>query len=293
MFDIPSTIKAAVQSTHAVDSLPAIPTQDWVKRCAASVSHVCDRCVVLSLVATLESRDDTIDVITSGVSISTPSSTSEHDSRAIALQDRTERLNRLGFSMPESAQSVGLVAPISAIEPSWSTTPIGRALAGVQSSMPLLHAIPIKTKHANLWLLNFIGFEQGVPQEQAQMTLYMLNALHRPLSTRAHDALSNVSNPRAWLTDREQSVLEELIEGHSVRVIAEKLGRSAHTVHDHVKNLHKKIGASSRGELIANALGHNHPGDTASVTDPVLMLFPSDQVAEFKPSHVMARPLRS
>lgn len=293
MLDIPKTVREAVQTTTLVDALPSIPTQEWVKLCAEALSHIGERTTVLSLVGTIEPGSDSISVITSGVAIPASAKNGEHDSRAIAMQDRSERLNRLGLIIPDQARSIGLVAPLAAIEPNWSNTPIGRVLSGVQSNHPLIHALPLKAKHANIWLLNFVSFEPGVTQEQAQITLHILNALHRPLSVRAHEALSNVSNPRAWLTDREQSVLGELIEGHSVRVIAEKIGRSAHTVHDHVKNLHKKIGASSRGELIAKALGSNRQIDSGAIADPVLMVFAGDQVTEYKPAHVMARPLRT
>ena len=41
-----------------------------------------------------------------------------------------------------------------------------------------------------------------------------------------------------------------------MREIADALERSPHTVHDHVKSLHRKLNASSRGELIARTLGH-------------------------------------
>jgi len=60
----------------------------------------------------------------------------------------------------------------------------------------------------------------------------------------------------SWLTGREQQVLEQLTLGRSVREIAEDIGRSPHTVHDHVKSLHRKLSASSRGELVARALGY-------------------------------------
>lgn len=59
-----------------------------------------------------------------------------------------------------------------------------------------------------------------------------------------------------WLTPREQDVLELLVEGKSVREISDELSRSPHTVHDYVKSLHRKLGASSRGELVARVLGH-------------------------------------
>jgi DNA-binding CsgD family transcriptional regulator len=65
-----------------------------------------------------------------------------------------------------------------------------------------------------------------------------------------------IDNPRSWLTLREQEVLEQLTLGRSVKEIAQDLGRSPHTVHDHVKSLHRKLAATTRGELIARALGH-------------------------------------
>ena len=52
---------------------------------------------------------------------------------------------------------------------------------------------------------------------------------------------------------------EHLALGKSVKQIASDLARSPHTVHDHVKSLHRKLNASSRGELIARALGHLAP----------------------------------
>jgi len=66
------------------------------------------------------------------------------------------------------------------------------------------------------------------------------------------------------LTHREQVVLDLLTRGRTVRQIAEELGRSPHTISDHIKSLHRKLGASSRGELIARALR----GGTPRVNEP-------------------------
>ncbi|MEL6741849.1 MAG: helix-turn-helix transcriptional regulator, partial [Planctomycetota bacterium] len=73
-----------------------------------------------------------------------------------------------------------------------------------------------------------------------------------------------------WLTAREQEVLEKLTLGMSVREIAETIGRSPHTVHDHVKSLHRKLNATSRGELVARALGYiDAQGRTAEAKAPL------------------------
>ena len=62
-------------------------------------------------------------------------------------------------------------------------------------------------------------------------------------------------HPGEWLSPKEQAVLERLVLGRSVPEIARDLARSPHTVHDHVKNLHRKLSTRSRGELVARALG--------------------------------------
>jgi two-component system nitrate/nitrite response regulator NarL len=63
-----------------------------------------------------------------------------------------------------------------------------------------------------------------------------------------------------WISLREREVLDMLVEGLTVPEIAGRLNRSPHTVHDHVKSLHRKLGAKSRGELVAAALGHPREG---------------------------------
>lgn len=58
-----------------------------------------------------------------------------------------------------------------------------------------------------------------------------------------------------WVTCKEQETLELLARGWSVKEIADALGRSPHTIHDHVKSLHRKLGAKTRGELVARFFG--------------------------------------
>lgn len=61
----------------------------------------------------------------------------------------------------------------------------------------------------------------------------------------------------AWITPREQEVLELLVLGYSVREIGEKLNRSPHTIHDYVKSMHRKLAEGNRGALVARALGQH------------------------------------
>jgi DNA-binding NarL/FixJ family response regulator len=58
----------------------------------------------------------------------------------------------------------------------------------------------------------------------------------------------------AELPPRLGQVLRCLARGLSEKQIAAELDLSAHTVHDYVKALHRRLGVASRGELLARAL---------------------------------------
>ena len=63
------------------------------------------------------------------------------------------------------------------------------------------------------------------------------------------------------LSDREQDVLAELVDGRSTTQIAHVLFISAHTVRDHIKSIFAKVGVSSRGELVSELYRlHYEPG---------------------------------
>jgi DNA-binding CsgD family transcriptional regulator len=57
--------------------------------------------------------------------------------------------------------------------------------------------------------------------------------------------------PLPHLTRRQQQVLDHLAAGASEKELADQLGLSNHTVHDHVKAVHRAFGVRSRGELLA------------------------------------------
>jgi DNA-binding CsgD family transcriptional regulator len=59
----------------------------------------------------------------------------------------------------------------------------------------------------------------------------------------------------AWLTVRETQVLDLLVTGDGEQEIADKMRRSRFTVHDHVKNIYRKLGVTTRAELVRLAVG--------------------------------------
>jgi DNA-binding NarL/FixJ family response regulator len=66
--------------------------------------------------------------------------------------------------------------------------------------------------------------------------------------------LRRTAAPATALTDREQQVLELLVEGHSSQAIADRLFLSMNTVRNHVQNVLVKLGAHSRLEAVATAV---------------------------------------
>jgi DNA-binding CsgD family transcriptional regulator len=91
-------------------------------------------------------------------------------------------------------------------------------------------------------------------------------SLHRPWGDRDfsdHDRLLvetiyRVAAPLlaapAGFSPRQRAVLDGLCRGLSEKQIADELKLSPHTVHDYVKELHRRLGARNRGELLAKAL---------------------------------------
>lgn len=305
------SIARVIQATERLCSLPAIPTQDWASEVANALADLSPTLIVGVLIAHLDAQSYAINPISTGVSqiqSDLHSTDSGSVNKALYLQDKLERVTSLGFQPPTNTLARGLVAPFSLLHQHWATTPIGRIFAAQHLQNPILAIIPITDKNPGFVLIIILAndnelinqkFSTHSPESVDRMT-ETLSGLLPVISSKASLALEQVSNPKAWLTDREHEILDQLILGYSVRVIAGNLGRSAHTVHDHVKNLHKKLGASSRGELIAKALGYRPSpdnlaaNDTQPASNPII-LTGSSLLAELKPqpqTAIHARPLR-
>ncbi len=87
-------------------------------------------------------------------------------------------------------------------------------------------------------------------------------------------ALAGTTPPDVQLDDdwtpRERQTLDLLLTGASEKSVAAQLGISPHTVHDYVKIIYRRLGVTSRAELMAHAIsrsGRTPPG-TAARTAP-------------------------
>ena len=106
----------------------------------------------------------------------------------------------------------------------------------------------LETLRSDLVLVSYVWrAEDGVEPAALQ-------AGFRMLASAAQRLLPAGGGEIAWLSERETEVLDLIVEGYPVPEIARRFCRSPHTVHDHVKSIHRKTGASTRGELVAAAL---------------------------------------
>jgi DNA-binding CsgD family transcriptional regulator len=288
------SITRAIQATQRICLLPAIPTHNWATDLADALADLSPALSVGVLIAHIDPQTQSVSPICAAVGhVHNTQSTADVTHQSLYLQDRLHRLTSLGCDLPDEAFDRGLIAPLFVLHPHWPSTPIGRIFANSHLQSPILMIVPFAHDHPGYVLILTLAFEKDAhaskPTDQTHATLEStsdiidtLAALFPLIKTKAHLALNRVTDHKAWLTDREQEILDHLILGHSVRVIAERLGRSAHTVHDHVKNLHKKLDASSRGELIAKALGHQAPDTKCQTTEPII-LTGETSLAELKP----------
>ena len=250
-----SVLARVVGRAHELSSLPAIATTDWAERAAvvfgAAVGSFAGYAAVL--VVELNAGGTVSQVETTGVVWYGRNAGAPAPSGVPQAATELARLTTLGWDARSQAVRVGLLSAVLGSE-RWSSSPLAAALGGARGGEPLLAVGPLGQGQSSRLVIVVLSPDAGTgfePQDAA-----VVRALMPILLGRAYTAFGDSESRVAAISDREQVVLNQLIMGKSVRQIAEELGRSPHTVHDHVKSLHRKLNASSRGELIARALGH-------------------------------------
>lgn len=254
--------------------LPAVATQDWADRAADALTGIDPSCRVGVMIVDFDenARPGTADAAAVHASDLEARRSSDPKKEAAAARMRLERINDLGLLFPSEAMTRGLAADADDLG-DWRSGPLARIWEPHQTETLLIGIAPIGPSGSpeegvvHRCLVAFIALS-NVDPAGSRPTARTLAALIPLLAERAALAMPAGQNI-SWLTDREQDVLDRLTLGRSVREIAEDLGRSPHTVHDHVKSLHRKLSASSRGELVARALGHN-PMPAARVEPTVI-----------------------
>ncbi|HHN77389.1 MAG TPA: LuxR family transcriptional regulator [Phycisphaerales bacterium] len=255
------TLQAACEIAEVMCHLPAIATLDWLDRAAETLHPVVTPSRVCVLIVHTDPSGNGVQLEAagfSGVAGSNRHSSADESNIELSVRSRAERLESIGFAPPDQPMVGNLADLLGGGD--WRTRGLGLLWQGIPASGVLVAAGPLGgVDRGRLLIVQIALAEHGAEAKPGQFEL--LAAVYPLLVRRALLAIGATrATATRWLTSREQEVLDLLILGKSVRVIADELGRSPHTVHDHVKSLHRKLGASSRGELVARALGHTPLG---------------------------------
>ncbi|MBL0920810.1 MAG: response regulator transcription factor [Phycisphaerales bacterium] len=233
--------------------LPAIATQDWCDRAAVVLSKLFDGAPVGVAIGEIDASGTFLRLESVGAAGAVLSAEKQD-----VIRRRFEMATKLGWTLGEPSTWNGPLAARLADLPvglSWAAQEAGRQWANIGVSELLVGAATISPQRPGRVVIIEVGRPGGRPFEDADTTT--LSGVMRAVARRAFKAFGPdpISSNR-MLTPREQEVLSRLALGESVKEIAVRLDRSPHTVHDHVKALHRKLQASSRGALIARALGY-------------------------------------
>lgn len=273
-----ASLAAAVRIAENISALPAVPTQNWCDQAAATLLPLGRSLLASVLLGQIDEAGRVVRQEATGVAgwntanVTTTIGRTVESSASVLLDSNEPALAGLRASVSQ-AKELGWAPGVQAGNSSrvgladelgtgnWRQGALGkrwlRAVGAIDASSLslMLGAALLPGQTPGRVLLIELGIrDKSLAPESA---LAVFAAVLPSLARRAFAAVgAEPSDSTHWLTIREQTILNHLLMGKSVREIAEELGRSPHTVHDHVKALHRKLGANSRGELVARALGH-------------------------------------
>lgn len=239
-------VRRGVEAAEALAALPAIATQDWCDRAATILSNALGGVEVGLAIGQIGPSGVLQRMEAVGVAASP-------NHRGV-IGRRFANGRMLGW---EPASPVWAARLTDGSIPGWAGSDGGHHWSSIGAQEVLAGVVPVDLDGSDQ---RRVIIEAGRQSGQAFTAedVAVLRGLLPAVAHRTYKAFGPepISAAR-MLTPREQEVLEHLTLGWSVKEIAEKLSRSPHTVHDYVKSLHRKLQASSRGGLIARALGHH------------------------------------
>ncbi len=242
-----------VSLVEGVCALPAVATPTWADQAAQTLTRAHPASLTSVLVGQISPQGGIEHLETAGAAAAP--GVADGTASALSVRSAIERLGELGIDLASITGRA--LAADDALGPGWARRGLGTVWPAGSCSSLIIGSHPVGPRELGRHLVVGIGLMGPTDAGDADRCRGMIGAVIPLLARRVLLAIgAKVSGPSRWLTDREQAVLERLALGLSVREIAEDIGRSPHTVHDHVKSLHRKLGASSRGELVARALGY-------------------------------------
>ncbi len=253
----PSHLARTADVVGAICALPAVATQDWCEHAAKSLLPIRKDAVVCVTIAEFED-DGTFRFLEATGAVNGALGATPVETRLL----RPGSSKSLGWWIDRAEVGRGGCARIvsRSADSDWASTPAGKRWAELGFSELVGALIPLGPASESESTMRMLAVELGVRPESEDFDEADVSVLGAILAELAHRAIlafgTTPSNPMNRVTAREQLILEQLSLGRTVKQIAETLARSPHTIHDHVKSLHRKLHVSSRGELIARVLGH-------------------------------------
>lgn len=262
-------IGLAAEIAFSINRLSAVPHEGWCCDAACLLSRIRPDATIAITVAQFDQSGSLRKLKCDGHH---RSEDSRADDEKPSLRLSGANIRSLNWWIKSTDPAVAILPDLSASE-DWTKSPRGSEWTrhGVNDMLIALSTLPGPNQQKR------IAIEIGIPSDAPTPSgseIAIVRGLLPLLAGRAGLAFNSHENG-VMVSNREVEVLQHLSEGRSVKQIAERLGRSEHTIHDHVKSLHRKLGATSRGELIARALGHLsstraqevHPGTRPSVPE--------------------------
>lgn len=247
-----SATHALVLATERLCDLPGIATQDWCDRAASAFALLAPGPVVVAI-GELSGESMAVEAYGVAGARATPEIV-----RALSSRYRDTAAFDWGAGEPSDWNArVQTLACESLLDDDFARSRAARQWREAGASGAVVGAARYSPEDERRVLTVEIGCVGANAAWFPSILRLSVDAAMRPVMRRANMAFgADAIVPSRMLTAREQEILDKLTLGLSVRVIADELDRSPHTVHDHVKSLHRKLNASSRGQLIARALGH-------------------------------------
>lgn len=261
--DHQSVLEVARHLAIRIERLPAVATLDWCDLAAECISAEIGGTVCVVMIGSVSETGEVDQVEAVGVATGDAGPASSLRSATTpeilqSIRTEVEQLRRVPIERGNSP-AVSLSALLG---DTWRESACAMVFgAAVPNDVAVcIHGVADAPRGRSVViLLACVG--DCDPISKPQFSPYRLEQLWSATAHIAERAAIAIGPERStrgrWISEREREVLDHLVLGESVREIALSVGRSAHTIHDHVKSLHKKLGASSRGELVARALGYS------------------------------------
>jgi len=235
---------------YEFNRLSAVPYEGWCEKAAQMIATKAPEAVVCVTIGQFEQSGAMRAVYCEGTHYP---ETMRPRARGVTGISKSV-LSSLNWWIKSDVPAVALLRNLSKNK-EWTSSPGGRQWTdlGIEHMIVGIGGLPGENERKHIAVE--VGYPAEAEAQPGEACVAVLRSLMPLICGRAGLAFNTRYNG-LMVTNREVEVLESLIVGKSVRQIAQELGRSEHTIHDHVKALHKKLGATSRGQLIARALGH-------------------------------------